>query len=74
MDFRIFSLFGIDKVKALGCLFDPHTHQVMFEQEDDSVPPSTVVDVLQEGYTLHSRLLRPALVSIAKKMSATQEA
>ena len=72
--FRIFALFGIEKVEALGLPFDPHSHQVMFEKEDEDVPPFTVVDVLQDGYLLHGRLLRPALVGVSKKPTPSQEA
>jgi len=70
---RIFALFGIEKVKAVGLPFDPHSHQVMFEKEDEDVAPFTVVEVLQEGYVLHDRLLRPALVGVAKKPSSSSE-
>ena len=70
---RIFTLFGIEKVQAVGLPFDPHSHQVMFEKEDEDVAPFTVVEVLQEGYILHGRLLRPALVGVAKKPTPSQE-
>ena len=70
---RIFTLFGIEKVQAVGLPFDPHSHQVMFEKEDEDVAPFTVVEVLQEGYILHGRLLRPALVGVAKKLTPSQE-
>ena len=70
---RIFTLFGIEKVQAVGLPFDPHSHQVMFEKEDEDVAPFTIVEVLQEGYILHGRLLRPALVGVAKKPAPLQE-
>ncbi|MFX7549016.1 nucleotide exchange factor GrpE, partial [Acinetobacter baumannii] len=44
----------------------PHFHQVMAEVEDGSKPAGTVVQVLQAGYVIHDRLLREALVAVAK--------
>ena len=58
--------FGIKRVAAVGQRFDPHFHQAMMEVETDQAPPGTVVHEMQAGYTIHDRLLRPALVSIAK--------
>jgi molecular chaperone GrpE len=58
--------FGIKRVAAVGQRFDPHIHQAMMEVETDQAPPGTVVHEMQAGYTIHDRLLRPALVSIAK--------
>lgn len=46
--------------------FDPKAHEAMREVEDAVHPPGTVVDVMEDGFTLHDRLLRPARVSIAK--------
>ena len=48
-----------------GERFDPHRHQAMAAVEADS-PPNTVVAVMQKGYLLHDRVLRPALVTVAK--------
>ncbi|MDR2412365.1 MAG: nucleotide exchange factor GrpE [Holosporales bacterium] len=53
-----------------GDLFDPTHHQAMFEVEEADVPPGHIVGVLQVGYCLQDRLLRPALVSVAKKASS----
>jgi molecular chaperone GrpE len=58
--------FGIKRVVAMGQKFDPHIHQAMMEVETDQTPPGTVVHEMQAGYTIHDRLLRPALVSVAK--------
>jgi molecular chaperone GrpE len=57
---------GIHKVPSLGHMFDPNYHQAMFEVEKADVDPGTIVEILQEGYTLHERLIRPALVGVAK--------
>ncbi len=61
-----FERHGIVKVDPKGEAFDPNLHQAMMEIEDPSVAPGTVVQVMQAGYTLHDRLLRPALVGVAK--------
>ena len=65
-----FERHGIVKVDPKGEAFDPNLHQAMMEIEDASVAPGTVVQVMQAGYTLHDRLLRPALVGVAKGGSA----
>lgn len=61
-----FKKHGIEKIEPLGQPFDHHLHQAMFEQEDPDQPKGTVVHVMQPGYSLNGRLLRPALVGVAK--------
>lgn len=61
-----FERHGIRPVAALGERFDPHAHQAMMEMEDASKPSGTVVLVMQTGYTIHDRLLRPAMVAVSK--------
>ncbi|SEH27078.1 nucleotide exchange factor GrpE [Magnetospirillum fulvum] len=61
-----FERYGIRKVPAMGERFDPNLHQAMMEIEDAAKLEGTVVLEMQSGYTLHDRLLRPALVGIAK--------
>jgi molecular chaperone GrpE len=61
-----FDRHGIKKIEPMGEKFDPNLHQAMFEVEDANVAPGTVVQVLQVGYTMHDRLLRPAMVGISK--------
>lgn len=61
-----FERHGITKIDPMGEKFDANLHQAMFEVEDESVPPGTVVQVLQVGYTMHDRLLRPAMVGVSK--------
>jgi len=63
---RVLAQFCIMKVNAIGQTFDPHVHQVMQEQEDKDHAPGTIVSVLQNGYRLQERLLRPAMVVVAK--------
>jgi len=57
---------GVKKLEPQGQKFDPNLHQAMFEIPDDSVPAGTVVQVMQPGYTIGERVLRPALVGISK--------
>lgn len=58
--------YGIKLIEALHTRFDPNLHQAMLEMEDPSQPEGTVVLVMQQGYTIHDRLLRPALVGVSK--------
>jgi molecular chaperone GrpE len=54
--------------------FDPHRHQAMFEVADSGQPAGTVAQVLQPGYALHDRVLRPALVGVAGGEGTTRQA
>jgi molecular chaperone GrpE len=68
---------GVKKLDPEGSRFDPHRHQAMYEVPDESVPAGTVVQVVQPGYTIGERVLRPALVAVAKggpKASAPEAA
>jgi molecular chaperone GrpE len=60
----------IKRIEALGQKFDSNLHQAMFEVPGSGQPTGTVVQVLEAGYTIHDRLLRPALVGIAKAEAA----
>lgn len=60
-----FSIEAIDPQK--GDKLDPEKHQAMSTQESDNVPPNHILSVIQKGYTIHGRLLRPAMVVVAKK-------
>jgi molecular chaperone GrpE len=62
----IFGRHGISKVETVGQKLDPNRHQAMLEVEHDSHEPGAIVDELQAGYLIKDRLLRPALVSVAK--------
>jgi len=57
--------FGIDQVDPLGEPFDPDYHEAISMQPSDQVEPGSVVTVVQKGYTLNGRLLRPAMVIVA---------
>ena len=57
---------GIRRIDPKGERFDHNYHQAMFEVDDTGQPSGTIVQVLQPGYVIHDRLLRPALVAVAK--------
>jgi molecular chaperone GrpE len=57
---------GVKKLEPLNGRFDPNVHQAMFELPNPDVPSGTVVQVLQDGYVIGDRVLRPALVGVAK--------
>ncbi|MDP3482055.1 MAG: nucleotide exchange factor GrpE [Sulfuricella sp.] len=61
----VFEKFNLSEIDPMGEKFDPHKHQAMSMVEADAAP-NTVVSVLQKGYLLHDRVLRPALVMVAK--------
>src|SRR5687768_13437537 len=64
---NVFQRNGITRIEAIGQKLDPHFHQAMIEIPDDSVEPGTIVQEMQSGYTIKDRLLRPALVGVARK-------
>ena len=69
---RTFERHGISKIcPKIGDPFDHNKHEAMFEIETDEKPAGTIMEVMQEGYMLHDRLLRPSLVGIAKTKSST---
>ena len=57
---------GVREIAAEGQKFDPNFHQAMFEIPNPAVPNNTVVQVVQAGYTIGDRVLRPAMVGVAK--------
>tara|TARA_Y100001958_G_C21173907_1_gene505116 strand:- start:284 stop:865 length:582 start_codon:yes stop_codon:yes gene_type:complete len=69
----IFERNGIKKINAKGEKFDPNFHQAMTELEDDSSENGTIVQEIQPGYMLRERLLRPALVGVAKRKNSKNE-
>jgi len=58
---------GIRKVNPMGEKFDPNLHQAMFEADTPGADPGTVIEVAQAGFVIGDRLLRPAMVGVAKK-------
>ena len=63
---KVLEKHGVRKLEPQGEKFDPHLHQAMYEVPDASVPSGMVVQVIQPGYVLGERMLRPALVAVAK--------
>jgi molecular chaperone GrpE len=57
---------GVKRFEPSGQKFDPNRHQAMYEMEDPNVPAGTVVQVMQAGYSIGERVLRPALVAVSK--------
>jgi len=62
----VFQRNGIERVPAKGLALDPNRHQAMVEIPTNEVEPGTIVEEMQAGYVLKDRLLRPALVGVAK--------
>jgi len=63
---RLLAKHGVKPIEAQGEKFDPHVHQAMFEVPDPSQPEGTVVQVVQPGFLIGDRVLRPAMVGVAK--------
>lgn len=66
-----FRKFNIEQIDPLGAPFDPQQHQAMMMQENPTVEPGTVTAVMQKGYLLHGRVIRPAMVVVARAPSAS---
>lgn len=64
---KVFAGHGISRIAALGLPLDPHQHQAMLEVPSADAEPGTVIQELQAGYMIRDRLLRPAMVAVAKK-------
>lgn len=63
--FDVLQRSGLKTIEESGVRFDPNIHEAVVREEDPSVPGQTVTAILQKGYFLHDRLLRPALVKVA---------
>jgi molecular chaperone GrpE len=63
---RALDKHGVKKIDPKGEKFDPHLHQAIFEVPDPSVPAGTVAQVVQVGFTIAGRVLRPAMVGVAR--------
>ena len=59
------SRHGLQRVQAAGMIFDPHVHQAIERVESTEHPDGFIVDVFQDGYQFHGRILRPAIVRVA---------
>ena len=65
--------FGVRQISSVGELFDPAMHQAVAQVESETVESNTVVEEFQKGYFLHERILRPAMVTVAKDKPAEGE-
>jgi molecular chaperone GrpE len=63
----VFLRHGITRIKTIGEPLDPHRHQAMIEMPSTDAEPGTIIEEMQPGYMMKDRLLRPALVGVAKK-------
>ena len=70
---QLFDTFNVKPVKAGNEPFDPNFHQAVTQEETDEFPENTVTAVLQNGYLLHDRLIRPAMVVVSKKIEKETE-
>ena len=68
-----FEKIGIKKIESLNEKFDHNLHQAMMEIENEELEPGTIVQELIPGYTLHDRLLRPAMVGVSKKSKKIED-
>ena len=68
-----FEKIGIKKIESINQKFDHNLHQAMMEIEKNDCEPGTIVQELIPGYTLHDRLLRPAMVGVSKKSQENQD-
>ena len=64
---EVFEKFGVTKVKTVGEQFDPNIHQAVGVDDSDSAPDNQVVEECLKGYTLHGRIIRPAMVRVSGK-------
>ena len=64
---KVFGQHGITRIAAKGLPLDPNQHQAMMEVPSDDHEPGTIVQEMQAGYMIKDRLLRPAMVAVAKK-------
>jgi molecular chaperone GrpE len=71
---QILNRFGIEEINALNEPFDPKKHEAVMETDQTEQPPGSVAQVLENGYMLHDRLLRPARVVVAKSQQPSSQA
>ena len=68
-----FEQFGLSRISAQGQPFDPNLHEAMTVVETDEVPDNHVAQEFQPGYMLHDRVVRPAMVSVAKRPAGSEQ-
>jgi molecular chaperone GrpE len=70
---NIFEKYGIRRIDPINQKFDHNLHQAVAQLERDDVPSGTVIHVVQAGYTIHDRLLKPAMVAVSKSSEAPKK-
>jgi molecular chaperone GrpE len=70
---KVMDKFSVEAVDALGKPFDPTFHQAVMQEPSATEPDNTVIRQLQKGYTLHGRLLRPAMVVVTKAIAESPD-
>lgn len=70
---QLFETFNVKLIKAENEPFDPNFHQAVTQEQTDEFPENTVTTVLQKGYLLHDRLIRPAMVVVSKRIEKETE-
>jgi molecular chaperone GrpE len=70
---KLFESFNVKPVEAENQPFNPNFHQAVTQEENNELPDNTVTAVLQKGYTLHDRLIRPAMVVVSKRVNKETE-
>ena len=67
MQLDVLGKFGVEQIDPHGEPFDPQYHEAMTQVANPELDPNTVMDVMQKGYTLNGRLVRPAMVVVSKQ-------
>ena len=70
---RVFEKFSVTPIESKGQAFDPAFHEAVMQEETDEYSENTVVTEMQKGYLIHDRLLRPAMVVVAKPKAGPSE-
>jgi molecular chaperone GrpE len=71
---QILNRFGVKEINALNEPFDPTKHEAVMETNETGHPPGSVAQILENGYMLHDRLLRPTRVVVAKPSQQSSQA
>ena len=71
---QVLNRFGVEELNALSEPFDPRKHEAVMETDETEQPPGNVAEVLEDGYMLHDRLLRPARVVVARPQQPSSQA
>ena len=70
---KVFEQFSVKPFESIGKMFDPSLHQAVAQEETDEYPENSILKELQKGYMMHDRLLRPAMVIVAKAKSENRQ-